>query len=177
LATRTLGAATRSHGDLEIAVPAAGFAEVAARFPDLEFHAVGGGTIVVATAETLRDTHQTWALDPIARVWRFDVFREPHGGDADTWIYRRDGRIRLPYESAIRHDPAGIPYLAPEVVLLFKAKGPRSKDEADLRAVLAHLPKDRRRWLAEGLALVSGQGGEHPWRSAVSTDASERRRD
>jgi hypothetical protein len=140
-----LGRQTRPHGDLEIAVPAAGFAEVAARFPELEFHAVGGGTIVAATAETLRDTHQTWALDPVARVWRFDVFREPRDGDADTWIYRRDGRIRLPYESAVRPDPTGIPYLAPEIVLLFKAKSPRSKDEADLRAVLPHLPRDRRR--------------------------------
>jgi hypothetical protein len=163
-----LGTPTRPHDDLEIAVPAARFPEVAARFPELEFYAVGGGTIVAATAETLRDTHQTWALDPAARVWRFDVFREPHDGDADTWIYRRDDRIRRPYADVIHEDRAGdIPYLAPEIVLLFKAKSPREKDEADLRAVLPHLSKDRRRWLTEALKLAYG---EHPWRSAVSTD-------
>ena len=52
-------------------------------------------------------------------------------------------------------------------MLLFKAKSPREKDEADLRAVLPHLSKDRRRWLTEALKLAYG---EHPWRSAVSTD-------
>ena len=160
------GSPTRTHGDVEIAVPAAHFAAIAERFPDLDFHAVGSGAFHAVTAETLRTTHQTWALDRAARVWRLDVFREPH--DGDTWICRRDERIRRPYADIIRRTASGIPYLAPEVNLLFKAKGPRPKDEADLRTVLPHLDGEQRAWLSEALMLVYGEG--HPWRTAVSTD-------
>jgi hypothetical protein len=160
------GSPTRSHGDVEIAVPAAHFAAIAARFADLDFHAVGGGTFHPVTAETLRSTHQTWALDRVAKVWRLDVFREPH--DGDTWIFRRDERIRRPYADVIRWTEAGVPYAAPEIALLFKAKGPRPKDEADLCAVLPRLDGEQRAWLAGALALAYGK--DHPWRTAVSTD-------
>ena len=48
----------------------------------------------------------------------------------------------------------GIPYARPEVVLLFKAKAARPKDDGDLAAVLPHLELERRRWLAEALELI-----------------------
>jgi hypothetical protein len=44
------------------------------------------------------------------------VFREPHNGV--TWICRHDETIRLPCSEIIHHTPGGIPYLAPELVLL-----------------------------------------------------------
>jgi hypothetical protein len=160
------GAQTRPHGDLEIAVPAARFADVAARLTDLDFHVVRSGTFAAVSADTLRGTHQTWGLDRAAGVWRLDVFREPHNGD--TWIYRRDERIRLPYRAVIRRTASNIPCLVPEIALLFKAKAPRPKDEADLRTVLPLLESDQRRWLADALAVTHG---DHPWRSILLTDA------
>ena len=78
--------------------------------------------------------HQTWGLDRTANRWRVDVFREPF--DDDGWVARRDETIRLPYAELIEHTADGIPYERPEVVLLFKAKHSRAKDEADLAAVL-----------------------------------------
>ena len=160
------GSPTRAHGDLEIAVPADRFAEIAARLADLEFHVVQHGTHAAVSADTLRGTHQTWGLDRSAGVWRVDVLREPHAGD--TWVYRRNDRIRLPYRAAIRRTASNIPYLAPEIVLLFKAKGPRPKDEADLRVALPLLSAGQRRWLADALAVAHK---DHPWRTAVSTDS------
>src|SRR4051812_41549765 len=77
---------------------------------------------------------QTWALDAAAELWRFDVMREPH--DGDIWISRRHPSLRRPYASIVCVSPDGIPYLSPEVVLLFKAKYRRPKDEAD-HALLA----------------------------------------
>lgn len=91
-------------------------------------------------------------LDPHARVWRFDVFREP--SDGDTWIARRDESIRLPYDELIERTADGIPYARPEVVLLFKAKHAREKDDADLAAALPGLSPERRGWLADALQLV-----------------------
>ncbi len=42
----------------------------------------------------------------------------------------------------------GIPCLAPEAVLLFKAKHRRDKDEADFARALPKLDAAQRRWLA-----------------------------
>jgi hypothetical protein len=67
---------------------------------------------------------------------------------------RRDERIRLPYDQLIERSADGIPYARPEVVLLFKAKHARAKDDGDLAAVLPLLEPGRRRWLAETLELV-----------------------
>jgi len=91
-------------------------------------------------------------------VYRLDIFREPH--DGDTWIRRRDRSIRLPYEQIIVTSPEGIPYLAPQIVLLFKAKHRRPKDQADSTGVLPLLNPARRAWLAAALARVHPA---HPW--------------
>lgn len=157
------GEQTREHHDVEIAVPADRFAEVALRFPDCEFFVVGDGRAVPPSAEAMREHHQTWARERTTGAWRFDVFREPH--DGDTWICRRDVRIRRPYAEIVERDRDGIPYLAPEVVLLFKAKGARDKDSADLHAVLPLLDPGRRAWLRDALDLVHPG---HAWLIAVA---------
>jgi len=147
-----LGEVTRPHGDIEIAVPAGRFAEIAGCFPDCDFCVPVDGALVPATAETLAEGFQTWAVERAAGRWRFDVFREPH--DGDTWVCRRDERIRRPYAEVVRHDPAGLPYLAPEIVLLFKAKHGGEKDQADFARAHPRLDPDQRRWLADALDLA-----------------------
>lgn len=158
------GRQTRDHGDVEIAIPGARFAEVAERFPELDFHVPLAGELVPASPDTLAAGHQTWALDRIAGCWRFDVFREPHEGD-DVWICRRDDRIRRPYADLIQHDASGLPFMAPEVVLLFKAKAPREKDSADFGATLPLLDAGQRQWLVDALALVHP---DHSWQADVA---------
>jgi hypothetical protein len=56
------------------------------------------------------------------------------------WICRRDGRIqRRSYAEVIRYGSDGLPYLSPEIVLLFKAKTVRKKDQVEgLLAVPRH---------------------------------------
>jgi hypothetical protein len=153
------GGKTREHGDVEIAVPAARFPEVRTRFPGYVFDVVGTAQIWEnATPEALAATHQTWLRDPATGNYLLDVFREPH--DGDTWICRRDETIRLPYADIIRHTPDGIPYLAPELVLLFKAKHARPKDQADFDGTVPHLTPAQRGTLAELLARVHP---EHHW--------------
>lgn len=159
-----LGGKRREHEDLEIAVPAARFPEVARALedfdlfvagpnPDARPDAEGGIATPFAEAGALLETvHQTWVLDRAAGRWRLDVFREP--SDGDTWVCRRDERIRLPYDRVIEHTADGIPYAAPEIALLFKAKHARPKDEDDLAAAIPFLDEDRRRWLAGALELV-----------------------
>lgn len=149
-----LGRERREHEDLEITVPADRFREITAGLPGLAFHLVGPATAVpVDEAGDLRETHhQTCGLDRKANRSRVDLFREP--SDGDTWICRRDECIRLSYGEVIEHTPDGIPYLRPELVVLFKAKGARSKDEGDLAAVLPRLDASRKQQLATWLEVV-----------------------
>ena len=147
------GRKTRAHGDIEIAIPAATFPEIRSRFPGYAFDAVGDGRIWEhATPAELAAVHQTWLRDPATGNYLLDVFREPH--DGDTWICRRDESIRFPYTRIIHHSPDGIPYLAPELVLLFKAKNTRHKDQGDFDATIPHMTPAQRNTLAELLTRV-----------------------
>lgn len=147
------GGPSRVHGDLEIAVPAAGFQEIRDRFPKYVCDAVGSGRVwPAAEAEALAATHQTWLRDPATGRFLFDVFREPH--EDRTWICRRDDTLRLPYNEIIERTADGIPYLVPELVLLFKAKACRSKDQTDFDRVLPLLSGVRRNALKGWLERV-----------------------
>ncbi|MFD9438458.1 nucleotidyltransferase domain-containing protein [Streptomyces sp. NPDC060006] len=157
------GEQSRQHGDLEIAVPAADFPEIRDRVPEYAWDAVGSGRVwAEAGAEVLAATHQTWLRDPASGRFLFDVFREPH--DGGTWICRRDESLRLPYDVIIERTAGGIPFLVPELVLLFKAKAPRLKDQADFDGVLPLLGRARRARLGEWLDHVHPA---HPWLSRL----------
>jgi len=150
-----LGCERREHDDLEIGVPNERFlTAVAPALSDLELFVTDSGQVIpiAQASDRLAFTHQTWGLDRAAGVWRIDVFREPSSeGD---WICRRDERIRLAYDELIEHTADGIPYGRPEVVLLFKARSARPKDESDLAAVLPQLSPERRQLLAGWIAQV-----------------------
>ncbi len=166
------GRQTRDHEDIEIAVPAGGFSDVGRALSEFELYAVGAGVAHPLTPETLAATHQTWVREPATALWRLDVMRETW--DGDTWVFRRDPRVRLPRTRVIAYTDNGIPYAQPEVVLLYKAKAVREKDEADFGAVLPLLGSSRRNWLSHALTLVHPG---HRWLEALrsgSTDTATR---
>lgn len=150
----------RVHGDLEIAVPRGRFAEIREALPELTFFAVGDGLAwdLAEHPEALDAHFQTWAMERGSGKWRLDVMREPHEGD--VWISRRDSRIRMPYADLIRRTREGIPFVRPEVALLFKAKASLPKNEGDFAAALPYLSPDSRAWLRDALALVHSG---HAW--------------
>jgi hypothetical protein len=117
------------------------------------FDAVASGRIWErASPEVLAATYQTWLRDPADGGYLLDVFREPHNGD--LWICRQDETIRLPYADIIQHTSDGVPYMAPELVLLFKAKHARGKDQADFDGTVPYLNDEQRGRLAELLGRV-----------------------
>ncbi|MFN8167259.1 MAG: hypothetical protein U0S36_00600 [Candidatus Nanopelagicales bacterium] len=161
------GRVTREHSDLEIAVARDDFPLVRAALADLEPLVVGAGRGWPVDSPAYDEHFQTWFRDPSTGLFHVDVFRDPHEGG--TWICRRDPAIRRPYAEVLRRSDEGIPYLAPECILLFKAKHGRPKDEADLATLLPLLDPDARDWLAQALARVHPG---HPWIERVSAGAS-----
>ena len=157
------GGQTREHDDLEIAVPTSGFTEIRRALSDFDLYAIGDGLAHPLTPEALTAYHQTWVREQATGVWRLDVMREPW--DGDTWVFRRDARIRLPVDRVIAHTADGIPYARPEVALLYKAKDARPKDDDDFTGVLPLLEPVERRWLAESLASIHPG---HDWIESLS---------
>lgn len=156
------GRQTRDHEDLEIGVPEQSFPAIREALTGLELFAIVDGQPVALDDASLAESHQTWVRDPVSGSWRMDVIREPW--DGDTWICRRNPRIRRPRSEAIARTADGIPYQQPEIALLFKAKHTREKDQLDFEHVLPLLDPEARAWLADALAVVHPG---HPWIAAT----------
>lgn len=152
-----LGGTPRPHGDIEIGVPDNRFCDIIDALPGYEWDCVGEGC-PWRYPNQADNTHQTWLRDPSTGRYHLDVFREPHADD--RWVCRRDPSIMLSYDELILRTEDDVPYVIPEVALLFKAKNARDKDADDLRRVLPAMPEHRvarpSRWLH---AVHPG----HPW--------------
>jgi hypothetical protein len=74
--------------------------------------------------------------------------------NGDRWVFPRDSRItgEIADLSDVRD---GIPIIAPELQLLYKARIPhRPKDTDDLRRMIPRLSTDRQQWLRERVELL-----------------------
>jgi len=148
-----VGRVTREHADVEVGV----------FMPDQ-----GAIRSLLADRELRRVRNDAWepwlAGDPIelpefqiqARSTTgagpdvFDVFLNPLEGD--DWVSRRHDGLRVRADQIVLRSDSGIPFLRPEIQLLYKAKHHRPKDEADFQAALPLLGRPARRWLVDALA-------------------------
>jgi hypothetical protein len=83
-------------------------------------------------------------------------------GEADgaEWWYRRYARVRRRIDVIGCKRSGEPPYLAPEIMLLFKAKTMRPYDLSDFEAVLPTLSTEAREWLRAALTIAHPR---HPW--------------
>jgi hypothetical protein len=149
-----LGRVTRPHSDLEIVLLDEDSPAVLAAFsePAWRWEIPIDGRLYPRNSAAFEESHQTWLWSEQAQGFVLDIFRDRHEGE--TWLCRRDETIRRPWSEVVCRTPTGIPYLAPEIVLLFKAKHAREKDVQDLHATLPAMSPDRRAWLRSALQQV-----------------------
>jgi hypothetical protein len=99
--------------------------------------------------------HSVWARRDPNDPWQIQFLLGED--DRGVWRYRRDPEVTLPVSELGLLSPQGIPFIRPELILLFKAKEPRERDETDFRAVLPALDAAARGRLRDWLPP------EHPW--------------
>jgi hypothetical protein len=166
-----VGRAVREHGDIDVLVLRRDQAAVQRALAGWDWHAADPpGTLRPwRPGEVLRaGVHDIWCRPGPGGPWRVQVMLdECDGGD---WVSRRDSRVRRPVSGLGLVTADGVPYLAPEVQLFYKAKSPRPKDETDLAAVLPLLAGSQREWLSEALDLAYGPG--HPWQARLTARSS-----
>lgn len=90
-----------------------------------------------------------------------DFLFEVHDG---VWRFRRNPSVLRALERISLRTEAGIPFLTPEVVLIYKSargpKGLRARDQEDFESALPHLLPEARAWLRWALTATDP---EHPW--------------
>ncbi|WP_043622653.1 nucleotidyltransferase domain-containing protein [Nonomuraea candida] len=161
-----VGRAYREHGDVDVALPRRDQLAVRRLLVGWDVHVAGVAetTLPWPVGETLpRRAHDIWVRERPGGPWRFQLMLDET--DGEEWVYRRDPRIRRPLAGLTVADD-GFRRLAPEVQLLYKAKDPRPKDQADFEAVLPILTGEQRRWLDDALRV---EHATHPWQARLRT--------
>ncbi|MRX36817.1 amino acid transporter [Aminobacter sp. MDW-2] len=154
------GHQTREHEDLEFTVLLSDVPVFRRALADMEFHTAGDGIVRHLPAQSAppAEISQVWCLDVVQHCWRVDMMIEE--GSPDLWVYKRNPAISVPRADIVATTPAGISYLKPAAILLFKAKHGRPKDEVDFANALPKLQQSERSWLKHCLDLCH-QG--HRW--------------
>jgi uncharacterized protein (DUF952 family) len=165
-----LGRRTRPHADLEISV-------LAADQEALFEHLRGWDLRLAAPGASLPAWDGGWIQPPFHQVWARRGPTRPSGPDefaadptmlgflleqstSGRWVFRRHPAVTRPLAEVGTATTDGVAVVRPEIALLFKAKGPRFKDQRDFDRVLPYLDGTARAWLRR--AIAEAHPG-HPW--------------
>ena len=157
-----LGRSWRSHDDLDIGVLRASIPALAGVLPGWDIRVASSGVLSPwnGTVPLVEEgQNNLWCREDIGRPWRLDV--TVGDGDEKSWVFRRNPAIRIPWQEAVLRTEQGVPYIAPELSLLFKSRDCRPKDDRDAAEVIPGLTADRRNRLHDLL------GEDHPWQALL----------
>ncbi|WP_235514433.1 hypothetical protein [Deinococcus sp. Leaf326] len=158
-----LGRVARPHDDLDIILDRSAQEEVIRLLKDWRLDVPTDGVYQPYRGHLYPSQHQIHARHPeLQGILLVDLLLSDLS--EGTWRYRRDPQITLPLSRARQWSRQGWPYLASEVVLLFKAASVgrkiRDKDQADFDRVRPSLSATSLEWLKKTLTLT--QPG-HVW--------------
>jgi len=152
---------TRSHGDIDVAVLWDEQPLLREHFRAREIHVAHDGKLTpwVEGDWLTPPRHQFWARRQAGGPWTLEFLLEEVTGGSIA--YRRDRRVKVPLSMFGRVSDEGVPYIAPEVALLYKAGSvTMARNAADFDAAHPNLDLAARSWLRGALELAHPG---HPW--------------
>jgi hypothetical protein len=155
---------TRGHADIEIGIYRRDQGAIRDYFAGWSLEkAVDGKWVCWEKGEELNlPVHQVKVNRAGEEPGEFEFFLNE--GNETHWFSRRHEGLTRPLDEVKIMSVIGIPILAPEIQLLFKAKQTRPKDRADFEIALPLLEPARRKWLADALRRYHP---EHEWVKAI----------
>ena len=155
-----IGRSFRAHGDIDVLVLRQHHQAVRELFAAWDCWASEGQLRPWPRGEILKlGIHDIWCRENPEGPWRLQIMLDE--SNETNWYSRRDSRVALPLAEFGNLSSGAIPYLKPEVIVFYKAKNPRSKDELDFTALLPVLSEAQRQWAAQSIRLTCGD--QHPW--------------
>lgn len=162
-----VGAQTRKHDDLDIGILRRDVPQILESMSEWEFFEAKDGRLNrLGRGVPALEVHSLWSRPRGQEAWVLELMLDESEGDA--WVFRRERGIRRALDSAIARTAEGIPYLVPEIQLLYKANRLRPKDDADFQRVLPRLESRARTWLRDALTRLDVR---HAWRPALESQA------
>jgi hypothetical protein len=148
-----LGTEGRPHKDLDIGILRRDAPDVMAGMSSFEFFEAMDGKLYRLESEAPRtNVHCLWGRPFGTEEWVLELLLdESERGD---WVFRRDSRIRYPLDLLVQYDSNQIPYVAPEIQLLYKASRTRAEDETDFERTVPHLSPRAQAWLRRAVATL-----------------------
>ncbi|TQR27888.1 hypothetical protein C7Y47_22705 [Lysinibacillus sphaericus] len=125
------------------------------------YKAENGKLVPWQEGEFLKTTNDIWATKSSSSPWAFQIMLVET--EQQSWIYRREKSIRRRLEEIFLRTDDEIPYLRPEIQLLYKGGSSkvREKDFKDLQIMLPCLLPKQRDWLKMALKRQFPTG--HSW--------------
>ena len=156
----------RVHKDLDIGVLRRDAVRAVSVLTDWEVFEARNGTLTPLQfgQEPRASVNSLWCRFKGAKEWGMELML--NDAEDNFWVYRRDRRIRSPLEVAIRRNREGIPYLAPEIQLLFKSHATRRQDLDDFEFILPILDASACAWLRDALTNTAPL---HPWLCTIDS--------
>ena len=153
----------RDHEDTDVGVVRDDLPALYELLSEWDIHVAAAGELTAWRGEPLdvaRHQNNLWCRLTAGTPWVLDVTIGE--GSKSDWIYRRDPTVQRPWDMAVMRSNGGIPYLAPELQLLFKSKDLRPKDDVDAGEVIPTLDASQRDFLEHHLQA------DHPWQRLLA---------
>lgn len=158
-----IGFESREHGDMDIVFKSSDQEKVFHFLSkDWELYkAKDGGLAPWQAGEFSVSIDNIWARKNTQSPWAFQMlFVEDIN---EQWLYKREKSITKPIEDLLLRSVEGIPYMRPEVQLLYKAGSSniRKKDLEDFLLIWPSLNETGKHWFNEALTKQFPAG--HEW--------------
>jgi hypothetical protein len=158
-----LGRSWREHGDTDVGICRRDVAAFTAHLHPFDVSVAAAGRLRPFRGEELlgeRHENNLWCRRAPGGPFVLDV--AIGDGDESRWVYRRDVTLSRPWDEVVRQSASGVPYLSPEIQLLFSSVHHEARHDLDATVVIPELTSGQRRWLHAHLAA------NHPWRELLA---------
>jgi hypothetical protein len=154
----------RTNEDFDVGISGYQASQAYRWLKDWEMYVAAAGRLLRWDGGPLRpgrSENNVWLRRSSDSPWAFDL--NVGRGSEEQWIYRLDALVTRLWDTAVLRTRSGVPYLAPDLQLLFKSKDLRPKDHADAERVIPVLDKRERAFIAVHLVA------DHPWHRFLTT--------
>jgi hypothetical protein len=156
-----VGHSWRTHDDVDVGICRQDVRSLPLLPPTWKLHVAAAGELRPwdgAALDPARHENNMWVREN--ELWVLDVTIGE--GDDNMWTYRCDPRLCLDWDRVVLHTSNEVPYLAPELQLLFKSDAVRAKDQHDAEVVIPMLGSAAQELLLSWLPVG------HPWRELTT---------
>ncbi|MFC0522132.1 nucleotidyltransferase domain-containing protein [Pontibacillus salicampi] len=153
-----VGGKTRKHSDVDIGILRGNQQQLFEHLSGWDCYSVKQGQLLRWNGEYLEmPIHEIHAMKKEEGMRLEFLLNEEQAND---WCFRRKTDIKLSLDQVWGYSDMNIPFLQPEIVLLYKMKNTKEKDSVDFETVLPYLPMGKMQWL---LAAMKRLHPTHPW--------------